>query len=111
MAARIFVGNLPYSVDSTKLEEIFSQAGSVTSAQVLVDRMTGRSRGFGFVEMASDEDTQKAIDMVNGQDIDGRKLVVNLARPREERPASGGGYSRSNDRNRSSGGGGRYNRR
>ena len=94
MAARLFVGNLPYSVDSQKLEEIFSQAGPVASAQVLIDRMTGRSRGFGFVEMADDEGTQKAIDMINNMDVDGRKIVVNVARPREERSdnRSGGGY-------------------
>lgn len=90
MAARLFVGNLPYSVDSAKLEEMFSQAGNVASAQVLIDRMTGRSRGFGFVEMADDEGTQKAIDTLNNTDIDGRKIVVNIARPREERPERGG---------------------
>lgn len=107
MAARLFVGNLPYSVDSAKLEEIFSQAGAVASAQVLMDRMTGRSRGFGFVEMADDAGTQKAIDTINGMEIDGRKIVVNVARPREERsdrPGGGGGYGsdrpRYNDRPR-----------
>ncbi len=85
MADRIFVGNLPYSVDSTKLGEIFSQAGTVADAQVVMDRMTGRSRGFGFVEMSSDEETGKAIETLNGFEVDGRKLVVNKARPREER--------------------------
>lgn len=85
MADRIFVGNLPYTVDSTKLGEIFSQAGTVSDAQVVMDRMSGRSRGFGFVEMSSDEETTKAIETLNGLEIDGRKLVVNKARPREER--------------------------
>lgn len=105
MAARLFVGNLPYSVDSQKLEEIFSQAGPVASAQVLIDRMTGRSRGFGFVEMADDEGTQKAIDTINGMDVDGRKIIVNVARPREERSdnrSGGGGYG--SDRPRYGGG-------
>lgn len=85
MADRIFVGNLPYSVDSAKLGEIFSQAGTVSDAQVVMDRMTGRSRGFGFVEMGSDEETTKAIETLNGFEVDGRKLVANKARPREER--------------------------
>lgn len=89
MADRLFIGNLPYTVDSAKLEEIFSQAGSVVSAQVVTDRMTGRSRGFGFVEMSSDEETQKALEL-NGHEVDDRKLVVNKARPREDRPQGGG---------------------
>ena len=91
MAQRLFIGNLPYTVDQTKLQEIFSQAGTVVSAQVITDRMTGRSRGFAFVEMTSDEETQKAVDTLNGFEVDGRKLVVNIARPREERPQGGGG--------------------
>lgn len=91
MAQRLFIGNLPYTVDQTKLQEIFSQAGTVVSAQVITDRMTGRSRGFGFVEMTSDEETQKAVDTLNGFEVDARKLVVNIARPREERPQGGGG--------------------
>ena len=85
MADRIFVGNLPFSVDSAKLGEIFSQAGTVGDVQVVMDRMTGRSRGFAFVEMSSDEETAKAIETLNGFEVDGRKLVVNKARPREER--------------------------
>lgn len=102
MAQRLFIGNLPYTVDQTKLQEIFSQAGTVVSAQVITDRMTGRSRGFGFVEMSTDEETQKAVDTLNGFEVDARKLVVNIARPREERPQTGGGFSR---------GGGGYGRR
>ena len=86
MATNLFVGNLPYSMDSAKLEELFRQAGNIASAKVISDKYSGRSRGFGFVEMASDEDAKKAIEMCNGKDIDGRPLVVNEARPREDRP-------------------------
>lgn len=82
----LFVGNLPYSMDSAKLEEMFAQAGTVSSAKVISDKYSGRSRGFGFVEMASDADAKKAIEMFNGKDVDGRALVVNEARPREDRP-------------------------
>jgi RNA recognition motif-containing protein len=82
---RLFVGNLPYSVDSIKLGEIFSDAGQVVSATVVTDRMSGRSRGFGFVEMASDQEAQKAISTLNGQEVEGRKLVVSIARPKKER--------------------------
>lgn len=84
--ARLFVGNLPYTLDSSGLNQMFSQAGNVVSAEVVVDRMSGRSRGFGFVEMASDEETQKAIETLGGQEIEGRKIIVNLARPKEDRP-------------------------
>jgi RNA recognition motif-containing protein len=86
MATNLFVGNLPYSMDSAKLEELFAQAGAVASAKVISDKYSGRSRGFGFVEMASDEEAKKAIEMFNGKDVDGRPLVVNEARPREDRP-------------------------
>lgn len=86
MATNLFVGNLPYSMDSAKLEEVFAQAGTVVSAKVISDKYSGRSRGFGFVEMASDDEAKKAIEMFNGKDVDGRPLVVNEARPREERP-------------------------
>ncbi len=86
MATNLFVGNLPYAVDSAKLEEMFAQAGQVVSAKVITDKYSGRSRGFGFVEMASPEETKKAIEMFNGKDMEGRALVVNEARPREERP-------------------------
>ena len=82
---KLFVGSLPWGVDDAKLGEIFSQVGTVVSAQVLKDRETGRSRGFGFVEMSSDEEAQKAVDTLNGSDVDGRKIVVNIARPREDR--------------------------
>jgi len=81
MATNLFVGNLPWSIDSAKLQELFSQAGTVVSAKVISDKFSGRSRGFGFVEMASEEDAQKAIAMYNGNAVDGRPLVVNEARP------------------------------
>jgi len=81
MATNLFVGNLPWSVDSAKLQELFAQAGTVVSAKVVVDKYSGRSRGFGFVEMATDEDAQKAITMYNGNAVDGRAMVVNEARP------------------------------
>lgn len=86
MATNLFVGNLPYSMDSDKLGQLFAQAGQVVSAKVISDKYSGRSRGFGFVEMTTDEETKKAIEMFNGKDVDGRALVVNEARPREERP-------------------------
>ncbi|KKU94989.1 MAG: RNP-1 like protein RNA-binding protein, partial [Candidatus Gottesmanbacteria bacterium GW2011_GWA1_48_13] len=82
----LFIGNLPYSMDSDKLGQLFAQAGQVVSAKVISDKYSGRSRGFGFVEMTTDEETKKAIEMFNGKDVDGRALVVNEARPREERP-------------------------
>lgn len=86
MATNLFVGNLPYNMDDAQLNDLFKQAGSVVSAKVIVDKYSGRSRGFGFVEMSSDEETKKAIEMFNGKDVGGRALVVNEARPREERP-------------------------
>lgn len=82
---KLFVGSLPWGVDDAKLKEIFSQAGTVVSAQVVKDRETGRSRGFGFVEMSSDEEANNAVSNLNGSDIDGRQIVVNVARPREDR--------------------------
>ncbi len=86
MATNLFVGNLPYQTDSDKLGQLFAQAGTVVSAKVISDKYSGRSRGFGFVEMATDEEAKKAVDMFNGKDYEGRALVVNEARPREERP-------------------------
>jgi RNA recognition motif-containing protein len=80
---KLFVGSLPWEVDDAKLAEIFSQAGKVVSAQVIKDKETGRSRGFGFVEMSSDEEAQNAVNNLNGSDVDGRKIVVNIARPRQ----------------------------
>lgn len=86
MAMNLFVGNLPYSMTSDDLAQTFAPAGTVVSAKVISDKYSGRSRGFGFVEMSSDEESKKAIEMFNGKDVNGRPLVVNEARPREERP-------------------------
>lgn len=85
MSTNLYVGNLSYDIDSAKLEEIFSKVGKVTSAEVISDRYSGRSRGFGFVQMSSEEEAKKAIDKLNGKEIDGKALVVNEAKPREER--------------------------
>ena len=96
MGNKLYVGNLAYSVRDDSLLQAFSQYGTVTSAKVMMDRETGRSKGFGFVEMGSDPEAQAAINGMNGQPIDGRAVVVNEARPREERPGGfgGGGGSR-----------------
>ena len=91
MSTKLYVGGLPYSVTEGKLEQIFAEYGSVQSARVISDRFTGQSRGFGFVEMASAEEAQKAMEALNGTQIDGRTLVVNEARPQERRPSGGGG--------------------
>ncbi len=82
---KLFVGSLPWAVDDQKLGDLFSQFGEVVSAVVLKDRMTGRSRGFGFVEMADDAAASEAVEKLNNSDMDGRKIVVNIARPREDR--------------------------
>ena len=82
---KLFVGSLPWAIDDQKLGELFSQAGNVVSAQIVKDRETGRSRGFGFVEMSTDEEAQNAVKILNGMDVEGRKIVVNIARPREDR--------------------------
>ena len=95
MSAKLFVGNLTFTATENDLQDHFAQAGVVVSVNIMQDRMTGRSRGFGFVEMENDEDAQKAIDMLSGQDFGGRKLTVNEAKPMEPRaPRSndGGGY-------------------
>ena len=102
MGNKLYVGNLAYSVRDDSLLQAFSQYGNVTSAKVMMDRETGRSKGFGFVEMGTDAEAQAAINGMNGQPVDGRAVVVNEARPREERPGGfGGGGGRS-------GGGGGY---
>ncbi|NCA94093.1 MAG: RNA-binding protein [Sphingobacteriia bacterium] len=90
MAKKLYVGNLSYSVKDGDLNQLFSQAGAVESAVIINDRATGRSKGFGFVEMSNDDEAQKAIDMFNGQEIDGRKLTVNEARPMQPREDRGG---------------------
>ena len=91
MNKKLYVGGLPYSVTEDKLQVIFSAHGTVESARVITDRFTGRSRGFGFVEMSSEEEAQTAIDSLNGSDLDGRSLTVNEARPQENRGGGGGG--------------------
>ena len=96
MANKLYVGGVSYSTTDDGLRDAFSQAGTVTSASIITDRMSRPSKGFGFVEMSSDEEAQKAIDLWNGKELDGRRLTVNVARPKEERPArSGGGFNRS----------------
>jgi len=91
MATKLYVGGLPYSTQEDALKELFAQAGSVTSAVIIMDKMSGRSKGFGFVEMATAEEAQKAIEMFNEQEFEGRKLTVNEARPMEARPPRTGG--------------------
>src|SRR5436190_23814360 len=91
MGTKLFVGNLSFDATENDLQDLFTQAGQVTSVNVMQDRATGKQRGFGFVEMANEEDTKKAISMLHGKDFKGRALTVNEARPREERPSGGGG--------------------
>lgn len=85
MAKNLFVGSLPWSVNDEQLAQIFAEAGAVESARVITERDSGRSKGFGFVEMADEDGAKKAIEMLNGKEIDGRAITVNEARPREER--------------------------
>lgn len=111
---KMFVGGLPYSVDSKKLEEMFAAFGAVVSAQVITDKYTNQSKGFGFVEMSNDEEAQAAIKALNDTEVDGRRINVSVARPREERPQGGGfgGGDRGGSRNGGGGfGGGRDDRR
>jgi RNA recognition motif-containing protein len=91
MSSKLYVGNLPYSVTDDSLRSNFSEYGAVASAKVMTDRETGRSKGFGFVEMGSSKELQTAIDALNGKEMNGRSLTVNEARPREERATSGSG--------------------
>ena len=104
MGKKLYVGNLAYSMSDSELQQLFEAHGTVTSAQIIQDRDTGRSKGFGFVEMASDDEAQAAITALNGQEIQGRPLTVNEARPREERGPGGGG--RGGRRGGGGGGGG-----
>jgi RNA recognition motif-containing protein len=108
MGNKLYVGNLAYSVRDDSLQEAFAQFGSVTSAKVMMDRDTGRSKGFGFVEMGSDAEAQAAINGMNGQALEGRAIVVNEARPREDRPGGFGGGGRSGGGGGYGGGGGGY---
>jgi RNA recognition motif-containing protein len=94
MGRKLYVGNLTYGTTDSTLQELFSAHGTVQSAQVIMDRDTGRSKGFGFVEMGSDQEAQAAIAAMNGKEVDGRALTVNEARPREDRGGGGGGGGR-----------------
>jgi len=93
MAKRLFVGSLSYEVTQPQLEELFATVGKVESATLITDKFSGQSKGFGFVEMSTDEEAQKAITELNGKELAGRNIVVNEARPREERPGGFGGGS------------------
>ena len=112
MATKLYVGNLNYRATDQDLNELFAEFGTVTSAQVLVDRYSGQSRGFGFVEMSTDEEAQKAIGGLNGRNVEGRPLTVNESRPRDDRGGSGGGggggnrFGSGGSRSGGSGGGG-----
>jgi RNA recognition motif-containing protein len=109
VAKKLYVGNLPYSVSDSDLQTLFEPFGMVQSAQVIVDRDTGRSKGFGFVEMSSDQEGQAAIEAMHDKDMEGRKLTVNEARPREERGGGGGRGGRGGFGGGGGGGrGGRY---
>ena len=103
--ARLFVGNLSFQTGENDLQDYFAQAGAVTSVNLMLDKMTGRSRGFAFVEFASSEEAQKAIQAMNGATLAERALTVNIARPKEERPRGGGG-DRGPRREYGGGGGG-----
>ena len=105
MGTKLYVGNLPFNTTENELQELFAQAGAVQEVTLMQDRFTGKSRGFAFVTMGSDEDAQNAISKLNGQTIEGRALTVNEARPRESRPPGGGGGGRGYG---GGGGGGGY---
>ena len=106
MNNKLFVGNLSFNTTENDLHDAFAAHGTVVEANLMMDRMTGRPRGFGFITMGSPEEAQKAIQAMNGAQLDGRALTVNIARPREERPAGGGGERRGYG----GGGGGRRDR-
>ena len=108
MGNKLYVGNLPYTVRDEDLQQSFGQFGSVTSAKVMMERDTGRSKGFGFVEMGSDAEAQAAISGMNGQSLGGRSVVVNEARPMEARPPRTGGFGGGGGYGGGSGGGGGY---
>jgi cold-inducible RNA-binding protein len=106
MPAKLFVGNLTFTATENDLQDHFAQAGVVVSVNIMQDRMTGRSRGFAFIEMGSQEDATKAIEMFHSKDFQGRPLTVNEARPREDRPPGGGGGGGGGYRGGGGGGGG-----
>ena len=94
MAKKLYVGGLSYDTTEDALKELFSKAGTVETVNIITDKMSGRSKGFGFVEMSSDEEAQKAIEMFNGKELDGRSITVNEAKPLESRPPRRGGFGR-----------------
>ena len=107
MGSKLYVGNLTYGTTGSDLEQLFAQFGTVQSAEVIADRETGRSKGFGFVQLGSDEEAQAAIAALHGKDHDGRALTVNEAKPREDRPRTGGGGGGRGGYGGGGGGGGR----
>jgi RNA recognition motif-containing protein len=107
MAKKLYVGNLSYDTNDSDLQQLFAEYGTVQSAQVIMDRDTGRSKGFGFVEMGNDQEAQAAINGLNGKEAGGRSLTVNEARPREDRGGGRGGYGGGGGGRSSGGGGGR----
>jgi len=107
MSNKLFVGNLSFNITENDLQDAFAAHGTVTEANLMMDRMTNRPRGFGFVTMSSAEEAQKAIDALNGKEMDGRALTVNVAKPREERTGGGGGRSSGGYGGGGGGGGGR----
>jgi len=111
MGRKLYVGNLTYGVTNESLEQMFAPHGTVQSAQIIMDRDTGRSKGFGFVEMGSDQEAQKAIAAMHGKEFDGRALTVNEAKPKEDRGGGGGGYRGGSGGGRGSYGGGGGSRR
>lgn len=108
MSKRLFIGGLPYSTTDSTLEEMFAKFGTVLSANVIIDKFTGKSKGFGFVDMEKDEEAEEAIKKLNDTELEKRKIVVNIARPREERPSYGNGDSRRDFRQNRRGGSNRY---
>ena len=106
MSTKLFVGNLSFKTTENDLQDAFAACGTVVETNLMMDRMTGRPRGFAFVTMSSPEEAQKAIDTLHGKEFDGRALTVNVARPREERPPGGGGGGRDRGPRREYGGGG-----
>jgi RNA recognition motif-containing protein len=106
MSVKIYVGNLPFGTTDNELKDLFSQFGEVESARIVTDRETGRSRGFAFVEMSARESGDQAIERLNGREVGGRSIVVNEARPREERPPRSGGFGGGGGRGGFEGGGG-----
>src|SRR5512133_893895 len=104
MSAKLFVGNLSFNMTENDLHDAFAAHGTVVEANLMMDRMSGRPRGFGFVTMSTPEEAQKAIDALNNTPLDGRNITVNVARPREDRPASGGGGGGGRGSYRESGG-------